>query len=254
MQTLAAGVGDLKKVLTNVKTRGTWGEIQLGNLLEQMLTPDQYAKNVKTRPMSDAFVEFAIKLPEALLPIDAKFPQETYQRLIDTQDAAEVELLGRQLEQHIKKAAKDIKDKYISPPQTTDFGILFLPIEGLYAEVLRRPGLADSLQREFRVIIAGPTTLAAILNSLQMGFRSLAIQKSSSEVWQLLSVVKNEFGKFGDILEKTQKKLQEAGNTIEDAARKTRTIEQKLRKVQDLPPAEKAMLLIPTDSVSEIHA
>jgi DNA recombination protein RmuC len=158
------------------------------------------------------------------------------------------------LEQHIKKAAKDIKDKYISPPQTTDFGILFLPIEGLYAEVLRRPGLADSLQREFRVIIAGPTTLAAILNSLQMGFRSLAIQKSSSEVWQLLSVVKNEFGKFGDILEKTQKKLQEAGNTIEDAARKTRTIEQKLRKVQDLPPAEKAMLLIPTDSVSEIHA
>lgn len=254
MQSLASSVGDLKKVLTNVKTRGTWGEVQLGNLLEQILTGDQYARNVVTRKGSRERVEFAIRLPgrddaeggEVWLPIDAKFPQEDYQRLVDAQDRADqtgVDEASKQLEARIKKEAKEIREKYIDPPNTTDFGIMFLPVEGLYAEILRRPGLSDTLQREHRVVVTGPTTLAALLNSLQMGFRTLAIEKRSSEVWILLGAVKTEFGKFGDILEKTRKKLHEASNTIDTAARKSRTIERKLRGVQKLPSPEAVNLL-----------
>ena len=253
MQTLASGVGDLKKVLTNVKTRGIWGEIQLGNLLEQILTPEQYATNVATKAGSNDRVEFAIKLPARdghdsiiWLPIDAKFPLEDYERLIDAQDLANlprIEELGKSLENRIKLEGKTIRDKYIDPPNTTDFGILFLPIEGLYAEVLRRPGLCELLQREYKVVITGPSTLAALLNSLQMGFRTLAIEKRSSEVWDLLSAVKTEFGKFVEVLEKTQKKLHEASNTIETATRKSRTIARKLRDVQTLPSHEAESLL-----------
>lgn len=249
MQTLAIGVGDLKKVLQNVKTRGTWGEVQLGNLLDQILTPDQYEKNVATKKGSNDRVEFAVKIPakddkvkNIWLPIDAKFPMEDYQHLIEAEekcDMALMESLSKALEVRIKAEAKDIKDKYLDPPYTTDFGILFLPIEALYAEILRRPGLADNLQRNFKVIITGPTTLAALLNSLQMGFRTLAIQKRSSEVWTILGAIKNEFTKFGDILDKTHKKLQEASNTIEQASSKSRTIERKLNKVQELPSAKK---------------
>lgn len=245
MQTLASGVGDLKKVLTNVKTRGTWGEIQLGNLLEQILTPEQYAQNVVTQKGSSERVEFAIKLPGrdknegvVWLPIDAKFPLEDYQKLVEAQEQTNLGLIeefGKLLEARIKSEAKDIKEKYIDPPHTTDFGILFLPVEGLYAEVLRRPGLCDLLQREYRVTITGPTTLAALLNSLQMGFRTLAIEKRSSEVWVVLGVIKTEFAKFGELLDRTQKKLQEASNTIDDATKKSRTIEKKLNKVQELP-------------------
>lgn len=248
MKTLASSVGDLKKVLTNVKTRGTWGEVQLGNLLEQIMTKEQYAGNVATKKGSADRVEYALRLPggketgkEVWLPIDAKFPQEDYQRLLEAQDNADQALAavaGRQLEASIKKEAKEIREKYIDPPDTTDFAVMFLPVESLYAEVLRRPGLCDTLQREFRVIVTGPTTLAALLNSLQMGFRTLAIEKRSSEVWILLGAVKSEFGKFGDILEKTQKKLQEASNTIETAAKKSRTIERKLRDVQALPASK----------------
>ena len=254
MRNLAAGVGDLKKVLTNVKTRGTWGEIQLGTILEQILTPDQYDVNVQTKKDSDAKVEFAIKLPGqdtdknrvVWLPIDAKFPQEDYQRLVDAQDAADRELAEKSiksLEMRIKAEAKFIKEKYIDPPDTTDFGIMFLPVEGLYAEVLRRPGLCEFLQREYRIVMAGPTTLAALLNSLQMGFRTLAIEKRSSEVWELLGVVKSEFGKFGDVLSKTKKKLQEASNTIDRAEVRTRAIERKLREVQELPVDDSVELL-----------
>ncbi len=253
MQTLASGVGDLKKVLTNVKTRGIWGEIQLGNLLEQILTPEQYATNVVTKAGSNDRVEFAIKLPARdghdsviWLPIDAKFPIEDYERLIEAQDQANlprIEELGKSLENCIKLEGKTIRDKYIDPPNTTDFGILFLPVEGLYAEVLRRPGLCELLQREYKVVITGPTTLAALLNSLQMGFRTLAIEKRSSEVWTLLSAVKTEFGKFVEVLEKTQKKLQEASNTIETATRKSRTIARKLKDVQTLPATEAELLL-----------
>jgi len=230
MQTLASGVGDLKKVLTNVKTRGIWGEIQLGSLLEQILTPDQYSSNVVTKAGSNDRVEYAIRLPARdgrdniiWLPIDAKFPIEDYERLIAAQDQADlllIEELGKSLENRIKSEGKTIRDKYIDPPHTTDFGILFLPVEGLYAEVLRRPGLCERLQRECKVIITGPTTLAALLNSLQMGFKTLAIEKRSSEVWNLLGAVKTEFGKFVEILEKTQKKLQEASNTIDTATKK----------------------------------
>lgn len=247
MQTLATGVGDLKKVLTNIKTRGTWGEIQLGNLLEQILAVEQYETNVITKKGSNERVEYAVKLPERVwLPLDAKFPQEDYQRLLEAQEQADpvmVEEYGKQLEARIKAEAKDIRDKYLDPPFTTDFGIMFLPIEGLYAEVLRRPGLVDILQREYRVNVTGPTSLAALLNSLQMGFKTLAIQKRSSEVWSLLGAVKTEFGKFGDILEKTHKKLQEASNTIVDAAQKSRGIERKLREVQELPSPEAKILL-----------
>jgi DNA recombination protein RmuC len=236
----------LKKVLTNVKTRGVWGEIHLANLLEQMLTPEQYAKNVATKSGSNDRVEFAIKLPGrergefVWLPLDAKFPQEDYQRLVDAAEQANPTLVdeaGRMLEARIKSEAKTIKEKYLDPPRTTDFAMMFLPTEGLYAEVTRRPGLMELLQREYRVTVAGPNTLAAFLNSLQMGFRTLAIERRSSEVWQLLAAVKTEFARFGDILDKTQKKLQEASKTIEDASKKSKTIEQKLRNVQSLPPS-----------------
>lgn len=253
MQTLAAGVGDLKKVLTNVKTRGVWGEISLSNLLEQILTIEQYDKNVATKKGSGERVEFAIRLPGrdadktiVWLPIDAKFPQEDYQRLIEAQELANpvlAEQASKQLEMRIKAEAKNIKDKYIDPPHTTDFGIMFLPTEGLFAEIIRRPGLCDILLRECRVIVTGPTTLSALLNSLQVGFQTLAIEKRSSEVWALLGAVKSEFGKFSEILEKTHKKLQEASNTIDTAARKSRTIERKLKTVQELPSAEAVALL-----------
>jgi len=243
MQTLATGVGDLKKVLANVKVRGTLGEIQLGNLLEQILTPDQYAHNVATKAGSRDNVEFAVKLPGkdedvVWLPIDAKFPLEDYQRLLEVQEQGNAALeqeLSKNLENRIKQEAKDIRDKYLDPPHTTDFAILFLPIEGLYAEVLRITGLYEFLQREYRVSVTGPSTISAFLSSLHMGFRTLAIEKRASEVWNLLGTVKTEFGKFGDILDKTQKKLQEASNTIEDAAQRSRVIERKLKDVQGIP-------------------
>jgi len=246
MRSLAAGVGDLKKVLTNVKTRGTWGEIQLGNILEQILTPDQYGVNVATKKNSNDRVEFAIKLPGqgtdkeqiVWMPIDSKFPQEDYQRLIDAQEAADKELADKSmknLEIRIKAEARNIKEKYLDPPNTTDFAIMFLPVEGLYAEVLRMPGLCDFLQRQYRITVTGPTTLAALLNSLHMGFRTLAIEKRSSEVWELLGAVKTEFGRFGDVLAKTKKKLKEAASTIDQAEVRTRAIERKLRKVQEIP-------------------
>jgi len=255
MRTLASGVGDLKKVLTNVKTRGTWGEIRLSHILEQILTPDQYDVNVATKKNSNDRVEFAIKLPGqdadkekiVWMPIDSKFPQEDYQRLLDAQEAADKEGAKKSiknLEMRIKAEAKYIKEKYIDPPNTTDFGIMFLPIEGLYAEVLRQPGLCDTLQLDYRIVVAGPTTLAALLNSLQMGFRTLAIEKRSSEVWELLGVVKTEFGKFGDVLARTKKKLKEASNTIGQAEVRTRAIERKLRDVQQVPQAEDAVGLI----------
>lgn len=250
MQTLASGVGDLKKVLSNVKTRGTWGEIQLGNILEQVLSPEQYDKNVAVKKNSSERVEFAVKLPGrnndddcVWLPIDAKFPQEDYQRLLEALEQANPQAAdeaGKALELRIKSCAKDIRDKYIDPPNSTDFAILFLPIESLYAEVLRRPGLCEALQMQYRVVVAGPSTLIALLNSLQMGFRTLAIERRSSEVWGLLGAVKTEFAKFTDILDKTQKKLQEAGNTIESAARKSRNIQRKLKNVQELSVNEAA--------------
>jgi DNA recombination protein RmuC len=259
MQTLATGVGDLKRVLANVKTRGTWGEMQLGNLLEQILTVDQYARNVKTKPSGGQTVEFAIKLPGpeendgkvVWLPIDAKFPKEDYERLVDAAergDATGVEQAGKDLESSVRSEAREIRDKYLAPPYTTDFGLLYLPTEGLYAEVLRRPGLLDSLQREQRVVVVGPTTLAALLNSLQMGFRTLAIQRRSSEVWKVLGAVKTQFGKFGDLLDKVKEKLDETGNTIEDAVHRTRQIEKKLRKVEALPADEAVTLLAEAQS------
>ena len=249
MQSLANGVGDLKKVLTNVKTRGTWGEIQLGNLLEQVLTPDQFTANAICKTGSAERVEYAIRLPgrgegegegEVLLPIDAKFPREDYERLLEASDAADadgVEAAAKALEVRVKSFAKDIRDKYINPPLTTDFAILFLPTEGLYAEVVRRPGLMDLLQRDFRVNLCGPTTLGALLNSLQMGFRTLAIQKRSSEVWEILGAVKTEFGKYGEVLDKVQKKLIEATKSIDDVNVRKRAIDRKLRSVAELPVA-----------------
>ncbi|WP_233863816.1 DNA recombination protein RmuC [Paraburkholderia adhaesiva] len=259
MQTLAAGVGDLKKVLTNVKTRGTWGEVQLEALLEQMLTPDQYAKNVATVPKSTERVEFAIRLPgrgdtgdtggsaePVWLPVDAKFPREDYERLIDAQeraDVAAIEEAGRALEARVKAEARTIAEKYVAPPHTTDFALLFLPTEGLYAEILRRPGLTDLLQRDFRVTVAGPTTLTALLNSLQMGFRTLAIERRSSEVWQVLGAVKTEFGKFGDVLAKTKSQLETVTRSIEAAEVRTRAMNRKLRDVEALPGEEATNLL-----------
>jgi DNA recombination protein RmuC len=257
MQSLAAGVGDLKKVLANVKTRGTWGEVQLGNLLEQMMSPEQYEKNVITKMGSRDPVEFAIKLPggkdgqPVYLPIDAKFPLEDYERLQEAQeqgDSSGMADASKALESRIKLEAKNIREKYLDPPHTTDFGILFLPTEGLYAEVLRRPGFLDLLRREARVTVAGPTTIAALLNSLQMGFRTLAVEKRASEVWNLLGMIKNEFSKFGGMLEKTQKKLQEASNTIETAAQKSRTIEHKLRDVQEMPVVRDTGLISPEEA------
>jgi DNA recombination protein RmuC len=241
MQSLAAGVGDLKRVLTNVKTRGTWGEVQLGALLEQILAPDQYSQNVATTGTGER-VEFAIKLPgrdgtgsPIWLPIDAKFPVEDYHRLIDASDKGDVDAIDkatRQLESTLKNCAKTLSEKYILPPSTTDFGILFLSTEGLYAEAMRRPGLVEFIQREYRVVLTGPSTLAALLNSFQMGFRTLAIQKRSSEVWELLGVVKTEFGKYADVLAKVKKKLNEAQTTIDSAETRTRAIQRKLRNVE----------------------
>lgn len=252
MQTLASGVGDLKKVLSNVKVRGNWGEVQLANLLEQVLTPEQYVANVATNEFSGQRVEFAIRLPgadlgEVLLPIDAKFPQEDYQRLVEAQeagDAAGMEASSKALDARIRGCAKDICTRYLNPPRTTDFAILFLPTEGLYAEVVRRPGLADALQRECRVVVAGPITLWAILNSLQMGFRTLAIQQRSGEVWSVLGAVKTEFGKFGGVLQKVQKKLEEASKQMDAAGIRTRAIERKLRTVQELPADQARTLLL----------
>lgn len=246
MQELATGVGDLRKVLTNVKTRGTWGEIQLGNILELLLTPDQYAANVATRPGSQERVEFAVKLPglggpegePVWLPIDSKFPKEDYVRLIEASEQgipSGVESAAKLLEASIRESAKTISAKYICPPNTTDFAVLFLPTESLYAEILRRPGLAEMIQRESRVTIAGPTTLAALLNSLRMGFRTLAIQKRSSEVWEVLGSVKAEFSKFGGILDKVQKKLSEASSVVEQAGVRRRVLERRLSAVEALP-------------------
>jgi DNA recombination protein RmuC len=248
MQVLAAGVGDLKKVLSNVKNRGVLGEVQLAALLEQVLAREQYETNVATRPGSRERVEFAIKLPGAggehsvvWLPIDAKFPLEDYERLQQAQDAADplaVEVAAKALEARIKLEAKSIVEKYVEPPATTDFALLYLPLEGLFAEVLRRPGLLDALQREFRVTICGPTTLTALLNSLQMGFRTLAIEKRSSEVWMVLSSVKTEFGKFAEVLASTKRQLQTVTNSIDQAEVRTRQIERKLREVEVLPGQE----------------
>ncbi|MCY0901621.1 MAG: DNA recombination protein RmuC [Firmicutes bacterium] len=242
MHTLAAGVGDLKKVLTNVKTRGTLGEVQLDTLLEQVLSPEQYQRSVQVKQGSAERVDFAIALPgqegagdHLWLPIDAKFPLEDYQRLVDAQEAGDVVAAteaGRLLEGRVRGEARSIFEKYVNPPATTDFAILFLPLEGLFAELLRRPGLWEGLQREYRVILTGPTTITALLNSLQMGFRTLAIQKRSSDVWQLLGAVKADFGKFADMLDKTHKKLQEASNTIDTASRQSRTIQRRLREVE----------------------
>lgn len=245
MQMLAQGVGDLKRVLTNVKSRGTWGEVQLEMLLEQILTSDQYGKNVETVRNSGARVEFAIRLPgrdaaggPVWLPIDAKFPKEQYERLVDAQEHGDVDgvaVAGRELEVALRREAQSIAEKYLAPPATTDFAILFLPTEGLYAEVLRRPGLTDLLQRDFRVTVAGPTTLTALLNSLQMGFRTLALEKRSSEVWEVLGAVKTEFGKFGEVLAKTRDTLVRAARNIEQAEVRTRQMERKLRTVEALP-------------------
>ncbi|HJV87008.1 MAG TPA: DNA recombination protein RmuC [Noviherbaspirillum sp.] len=256
MQQLAIGVGDLKRVLTNVKTRGTWGEVQLEMLLEQVLTPDQYAKNVETVPGSGERVEFAVKLPgqddgarPVWMPIDAKFPKEQYERLAEAAELADAEgvaAAGRELERAVRLEAKTIAEKYLSPPLTTDFAILFLPTEGLYAEVMRRPGLADELQRICRVSIAGPSTLSALLNSLQMGFRTLALEKRSSEVWQVLGAVKTEFGKFGDVLAATKTTLERAAKNIEQAETRTRQMSRKLKSVEALP-VETAQLLLGTD-------
>ena len=239
MKNLASGVGDLKKVLTNVKTRGIWGEVQLGNLLEQMMSPEQYSSQVAVKEGSLERVDFCINLPGktgdvVYLPIDAKFPIEDYQRLCEASDkgeASEVESCLKALEKRVKEEAKSIRDKYIDVPRTTDFAVMYLSIEGLYAEVLRRPGLAETLQREYKINVCGPTTLASLLNSLQMGFKTLTIEKRSSEVWNLLGTIKQEFGKFVDLLAKTQKKLSEASNTIEFATKKSRTIERKLKNI-----------------------
>jgi DNA recombination protein RmuC len=244
MQTLAGGVGDLKRILTNVKTRGTWGEVQLGGLLEQMLAPEQFASNVATTGTSER-VEFAIKLPnrdfdrsQVWLPIDSKFPVEAYSRLVEASersDAAAVELAIRELERIIEDCARTISTKYVSVPATTDFAILFLPTEGLYAEAHRRPGLAEMIQRKYRVSLAGPSSLAALLNSLQMGFRTLAIQQRSSEVWKVLGEVKTEFGKYCDVLDQVRKKLDEATKRIDDASVRTRALDKKLRTVETTP-------------------
>ena len=260
MQSLATGVGDLKKVLTNVKTRGTWGEVQLGALLDQVLSPDQFARNVSTKGNGER-VEFAIKLPGqgadrseiVWLPIDAKFPSEDYQRLIEAQERADlegIEAAGKELEGRVRSCARDICEKYLAPPNTTDFGILYLPIEGLFAETIRRTGLIESIQRDYRVIVAGPTTLWSILNSLQMGFRTLAIEKRTSEVWNLLAGVKTEWMKYGEVLDAVEKKLHQATDTIEKAKVRSRAIGRKLKDVQELPASE-ARTLLPQTLLTE---
>jgi len=260
MQTLAQGVGDLKHLLTNVKTRGMFGEAQLAALLEQVFVPDQYAAQIATRPGSKNVVDFAIKLPgrsddgEPLwLPIDAKFPNEDYERLLDAQQRADVvaaDLAAKALEARIRLEAKSIAEKYVEPPYTTDFAILFLPTEGLYAEVLRRPGLMEALQREHRITLAGPTTLLAMLSSLQMGFRTLALEKRSSEVWQVLGAVKTEFGKFGDVLAKVKSQTETVLNTLSNAETRSRAMGRALRQVEALPEAQ-AQALLPVDKEAD---
>jgi DNA recombination protein RmuC len=255
MQGLARDVGSLNRVLTNVKTRGLYGEMQLAALLAEVFTPDQYAVNVATLPGSSERVEFALKLPGRAdaagplwLPIDAKFPREDYERMLDAQDradAAAAESSARAIEARLRAEARNIREKYLGPPHTTDFAILFLPSEGLYAEALRRPGLFESLQREHRVMLAGPTTLLATLNSLQMGFRTLALEQRSAEVWEVLGAVKTEFAKFGDVLAKTQRKLREASETIDAAQTRTNVMNRRLRSVEALPEARALQLLPP---------
>ena len=258
MKNLAEDVGGLKKVLGNVKTRGTFGEIQLAALLEQMLSPEQYEANVKTRKNATEFVEFAIKLPGkdngrdvVYLPIDAKFPKDVYEQYMDAYeegDTPRIESTSKQLEITIKRMAKDIHEKYVEPPFTTDFAIMFLPFESIYAEVIRRTSLIETLQKDFKIVVTGPTTLGAILNSLQMGFRTLAIQKRTSEVWSVLGAVKTEFGKFGGMLEKVQKNLQNAGDQLEEVmGKRTRAIERKLRQVEALPTEESKKMLTLND-------
>jgi DNA recombination protein RmuC len=259
MQNLATGVGDLKKVLTNVKARGTWGEVQLGALLEQILTPDQYDKNVRTRGDSQERVEYAIRLPGqddnpescVWMPIDSKFPQEDYLRLVeaaDTADGDSVQKATTALLRSVHSSAKEIRDKYLNPPATTDFAIMFLPTEGLYAEVLRQPGQVEKIQQDYRIVVAGPTTLSAILSSLRIGFRTLAIEKRSSEVWKVLAAVKTEFGKFGHVLKTVKRQLHTAANTIEQTGVRTRAMERKLRTVQELPSEESTEILELPDS------
>lgn len=253
MQQLATGVGDLKRVLTNVKDRGGWGEVQLENILEHTLTAEQYGRAVRVKPDSGEAVDFAIRLPGrgaddtvVWLPVDAKFPREDYERLIDAQEKGDVDAVkasAAQLERAIRVQAKSICEKYVCPPHTTDFAVMFLPTEGLYAEVIRRAGLVDLLQREHRIVVAGPTTFTALLNSLQMGFRTLAIEQRSSEVWQVLGAVKSEFGKFAGILEKAEKQISTVGKSLGEASRKTRTIERRLRGVESLPGPDAQALL-----------
>ncbi|WP_151802371.1 DNA recombination protein RmuC [Acinetobacter guillouiae] len=260
MQVLASGVGDLKKVLTNVKTRGTWGEVQLGAMLEQVLTIDQYEANVSTKGNAER-VEYAVKIPSknsdqeiVWLPIDAKFPMESYSRLIEAQDNADavgVESALKELELRIKQSANDISRKYISPPSTTDFAILYLPTEGLFAEVTKRSNLVDMVQRDYRVVFAGPTTLWSILNSLQMGFRTLAIEKRSSEVWNTLAAVKTEWFKYGEALDKVKKKLEEASNSIDQAQVRTRAVGRKLKEVQELPSSQADNILDLEDTLPQ---
>lgn len=249
MQNLAQGVGDLKKVFTNVKARGYWGEVQLANILEQFLTPEQYVTNVKIKQKTNDFVEFAIKLPgknnidTVLLPVDSKFPVEDYARLVNAEEIGDVTQIAeckKSLENEIKLCAKAIFEKYVDPPYTTDFGIMFLPTESLYCEVIKNTSLCEVLTQKYRVLITGPSTFVALINSLQMGFKTLAIEKRSSEVWELLGVIKTEFNKFGDLLDKTNKKLLEISNTMSDATRKTRTIERKLKNVEALPISNEA--------------
>ena len=253
MQLLAKDVGSLSRVLSNVKTRGVFGEVQLAGLLEQVFTPEQYGRNVETVPGTDARVEFAIKLPgqradgaPLWLPIDAKFPREDYERLLDAQERADpvaAEASAKAIENRLRAEARTIREKYVAPPHTTDFGIMFVPTEGLYAEALRRPGLMEALQREHKVMLVGPTTLLATLNSLQMGFRTLALEKRSTEVWEVLGAVKTEFQKFSAVLEKTKKKLEEASNTIDAAQTRTNVMTRTLRGVEALPLAQAQALL-----------
>lgn len=259
MQTLANGVGDLKRVLTNVKTRGNLGEIQLGAILEQVLSPEQYEKNAAVKPNTTERVEYAVKLPgkdgsgSILLAVDSKFPIEDYQRLLDAYEnrPEDIENEGKQLEAAVKKNAKMIQEKYIELPKTTDFAIMFIPTEGLYAEILRRPGLFEFVQREYRVAVVGPTTLVAFLNSLQMGFQTLAVEKKTGEIRTLLGAVKTEFSKFGDLLEKTRKKLDEAANVLDAVDSKTRNINRKLKQIHELPQAESVKLLETADDFTD---
>lgn len=259
MKQLASGVGDLKKVLTNVKSRGVWGEVQLGNLLEQILTQEQYASQININPSNQERVDFAIKMPgkddtEILLPIDAKFPIEDYQRLVEASESGnkeEVDNAVKGLERRIKDEAKNIKEKYILVPKTTDFAVMYLSLEGLYAEVLRIPGLCEHLQQQYKIVVCGPTTLSALLNSLQLGFKTLTIEKRSSEVWQLLGTIKQEFSKFVDLLAKTQKKLSEASNTIEFATKKSRTIERKLKNVSSMAEIDEPPTFLEIEDIKE---